>query len=151
MNSLARRCDFRYFSCLYYSYSKRLCSRVHATFCHFFSLHYYFLSDYLFGNETEALAFAGSSKWETTDIKEIAEKIAALPKANSKRERTVVITQGHNPTIVVHEGKTHEYPVHLIEPDHIVDTNGAGDAFVGGFYSQLILGQPLHVSCRISA
>jgi adenosine kinase len=100
--------------------------------------------DYLFGNETEALAFAGSSKWETTNIKEIAEKIAALPKANSKRERTVVITQGHDATIVVHEGKTHEYPVHLIEADQIVDTNGAGDAFVGGFYSQLILGQPLH-------
>ncbi len=64
---------------------------------------------------------------------------------NGKRARTVVITQGHEPTIVYHEGKIHEYAVHLIDADHIVDTNGAGDAFVGGFYSQLVLGQPLHV------
>lgn len=31
--------------------------------------------DYLFGNETEALAFAESEKWETKDIAEIALKV----------------------------------------------------------------------------
>lgn len=31
--------------------------------------------DYLFGNETEALAFAESEKWETKDIREIALKV----------------------------------------------------------------------------
>lgn len=40
-------------------------------------------SDYVFGNETEAAAFAASSKWETTDVKEIARKIAALPKVRN--------------------------------------------------------------------
>jgi len=100
--------------------------------------------DYVFGNESEADAFAAANKWETRDVKEIAKKIAELPKANSKRERTVVITQGQHPTIVYHDGKLHEYPVLVIAPEKIVDTNGAGDSFVGGFYSQLVTGQPLH-------
>ena len=39
-----------------------------------------YFSDFVFGNETEALAFAASSKWETKDITEIAQKIAELPK-----------------------------------------------------------------------
>ena len=64
---------------------------------------------------------------------------------NNKRQRTVVITQGRDPTIVVHEGKITEYPVPLLDPKLIVDTNGAGDSFVGGFFSQLIVHEPLHV------
>ena len=30
------------------------------------------------------------------------------------------------------DGKVTEYQVSLIQPEQIVDTNGAGDAFVGG-------------------
>lgn len=37
--------------------------------------------DYLFGNESEALAFAESEGWATKDICEIAVKISAFPKA----------------------------------------------------------------------
>lgn len=33
-----------------------------------------------------------------------------------------------------------EYPTARIEGDEIVDTNGAGDAFAGGFMGKLILG-----------
>jgi len=33
--------------------------------------------------------------------------------------------------------KIKEYPVAPLETDKIVDTNGAGDSFVGGFLSQL--------------
>ena len=32
----------------------------------------------------------------------------------------------------------HEYPIPLISKDLIVDTNGAGDSFVGGFVSQIV-------------
>ena len=63
------------------------------------------------------------------------------PQANSARPRVVVITHGANPTIIATEGAVKEYPVHEIEADAIVDTNGAGDAFVGGFLSQLIQGK----------
>lgn len=38
--------------------------------------------DYLFGNESEALAFAESEGWATKDISEIALKISAFPKAS---------------------------------------------------------------------
>ena len=102
------------------------------------------------------------SKFQTEDLKEIAIKIASLPQAGNKKSRTVVITQGKDPTLVVQgnvcltkfilqkisivtiqtklnvlilnssDGKVTEYPVALIKQESIVDTNGAGDAFVGG-------------------
>lgn len=49
----------------------------------------------------EAKALAKEQGFETEDIKEIALKIADLPKQNTDRSRTVVITQGHNPVIFV--------------------------------------------------
>ena len=59
--------------------------------------------------------------------------MAALPKV-SDRKRTVVITQGCDPVIVVVGTAVAEYPVNILPKDKIVDTNGAGDAFVGGLY-----------------
>jgi len=96
--------------------------------------------DIIFGNETEAVAYADSHDFNTKNVKEIAQKIAALPKANSKRQRLVVFTQGTEPTIVVENGKLREYPINGIDPNEINDTNGAGDAFVGGFLSEYIKG-----------
>jgi len=96
--------------------------------------------DILFGNETEAAAFSNSFNFGLTDVKEIAARMARLPKENGKRGRMIVITQGADPTIVVHEGRITAYPVMKIDPKDIVDTNGAGDAFVGGLLSQLVQG-----------
>ncbi|TPX65331.1 adenosine kinase [Spizellomyces sp. 'palustris'] len=98
--------------------------------------------DILFGNESEAEAYAEAHNWGTKDVKEIARKIAALPKVNSSRSRTVVFTQGAEQTILVSEGSVKEYPIIKIQPEAIVDTNGAGDAFVGGFMSQFVQGKP---------
>jgi adenosine kinase len=44
-----------------------------------------------------------------------------------------------------------EFPVPVIEEDKILDTNGAGDSFVGGFLSQLVQGKDLDkcVDCGI--
>ncbi len=50
----------------------------------------------------------------------------------------VVITQGADPTIVAQDGKVTLYPANKIPAEAIVDTNGAGDAFVGGFLSALV-------------
>ncbi|XP_078055712.1 adenosine kinase-like isoform X3 [Mustelus asterias] len=99
--------------------------------------------DILFGNETEAATFAREQGFETEDIKEIAKKAQGLPKVNEKRQRIVVFTQGKEDTIVATADNVTAFPVLDIKQDEIVDTNGAGDAFVGGFLSQLVHDQPL--------
>ncbi|CAL5229682.1 g13050 [Coccomyxa viridis] len=104
--------------------------------------------DFLFGNETEARAFAESEGWTTTDVAEIALKAAAFPKQNGSRPRTVVFTQGKDPTVVASLGKIQLYPVIPVAKEKLVDTNGAGDAFVGGFLSQLVAGKDLAEGVR---
>lgn len=94
--------------------------------------------DILFGNETEALSFAEQQKMGTTDLKQIGLKISALPKLNAARSRIVIITQGSDPVLLILDGVVTEFPVEKLERDEIVDTNGAGDAFVGGFLAQLV-------------
>ena len=83
-------------------------------------------------------------------MKEIAKALSELPKKNAQRPRVVIITQGADPTVLavrtlifslqfmdlnrvvaVLDGKSiQEFPVK--KPQEIVDTNGAGDSFVGG-------------------
>ncbi|KOB76075.1 Adenosine kinase, partial [Operophtera brumata] len=70
----------------------------------------------------------------------IALQIAAMPKLSDKRQRAVVITQGCQPVILVENGEVTLIPVTALTRDQIVDTNGAGDAFAGGFLAQMVLG-----------
>ncbi|KAI5806583.1 pfkB family carbohydrate kinase [Peziza echinospora] len=105
--------------------------------------------DYLIGNESEALAYSESHNLGTTDITEIAKKIANLPKKNTARPRVVVITQGTDPTIVVTSGDeptVKTFPVRVIDSSEITDTNGAGDAFAGGFIGGLVNGESIETS-----
>jgi len=97
-------------------------------------------ADYLFGNESEAAAY-GKKHGLGDDIKEVAKAICALPKKDPSRPRTVVFTQGSQCTIVACNGEVTEYAVDPLAKELLVDTNGAGDAFVGGFLSQLIEGK----------
>ncbi|XP_059802834.1 adenosine kinase-like isoform X3 [Hypanus sabinus] len=96
----------------------------------------------------EAAIFAREQGFETEDIKEIAKKAQHLPKVNKKRQRIIVFTQGKDDTIVATADNVTAYPVLDIKRDDIVDTNGAGDAFVGGFLSQLLYDQPLEECIR---
>lgn len=96
--------------------------------------------DYLFGNETEARTFGKHQlKLDTEDVKTIAKHISELPKKNSQRQRVVVITQGSEPTVLAVGNEIKEFPVK--KPLEIIDTNGAGDSFVGGFLAALALGK----------
>eukprot|EP00126_Sphaerothecum_destruens_P010539 Sdes_comp20767_c0_seq3m16782 len=98
--------------------------------------------DLLFGNETEAKAFAQRSNFSNqTDIPAIALQIAQLPKKSGLFSRTVIITQGELPTVVVENGLVSQFPIQPLPKEKIVDTNGAGDAFVGGFLSQFMAGK----------
>ncbi|KAF2749572.1 Ribokinase-like protein [Sporormia fimetaria CBS 119925] len=107
--------------------------------------------DILIGNETEAASYAENNGLETKDVKEVAKALAKLPKKNTQRQRTVVFTQGTDPTIaaVAKEGgdvEIKEVPVHAIPTDNINDTNGAGDAFAGGFVAGVVQGKPLETA-----
>jgi adenosine kinase len=97
--------------------------------------------DILFGNESEAAEFSKVHEFGTESIPEIAVRLSALEKANKARSRMVVITQGHDHIVVAQDGKTKTYPVPTLNKEQLVDTNGAGDAFVGGFLAQLISGK----------
>jgi len=124
---------------------KKFCVNLSAPFiCEFFKdplggvLEY---ADVVIGNETEAETFAKVNSIEGSRA-EVAKAIAALPyKGNAAKSRTVIITQGADPVIVVEKGEVSEVPVIKLDSEKIVDTNGAGDAFVGGLLAQLAKGQ----------
>ena len=104
--------------------------------------------DYVVGNESEAMSYADSHDLNTHDIPTIAKHLANLPKENNKRKRTAVITQGTDPTIVAVGGEDNvrSFSVHPIDQKEITDTNGAGDAFAGGFMAGVVKGEPLEKS-----
>ncbi|KAM7408824.1 hypothetical protein PAMA_002511 [Pampus argenteus] len=127
--------------------NKLFCLNLSAPFiCQFFKDNLMQVMPYvdvLFGNETEAAAFAEALDFETKDIKEIAKKAQALTKDNGDRGRIVVLTQGKDETVMALSDKVDTFPVLKIDPKDIVDTIGAGDAFVGGFLSELVQNKPL--------
>jgi len=94
--------------------------------------------DFLFGNETEAATYGEALG--LSDVGEVALKIAAMPKACGSRPRVVVFTQGKDPTLVACGGVLSSFPVEPLAKEKLVDTNGAGDAFVGGFLAMLAKG-----------
>uniref|UniRef100_A0AAR2LAS2 Adenosine kinase n=1 Tax=Pygocentrus nattereri TaxID=42514 RepID=A0AAR2LAS2_PYGNA len=104
--------------------------------------------DILFGNETEAATFAREQGFETKDIEEIAKKAQNLPKVNKKRQRIAVFTQGKEGTVMTKGDKVETFPVIQTDQSDIVDTNGAGDAFVGGFLSELVQDKSLEQCIR---
>lgn len=95
----------------------------------------------VFGNESEAAAFAEAHGWAEKDIPAIAVKIAETLTQPGAR---VCITQGSEPTVLATKGDpaARVYPVPPVPKAEIVDTNGAGDAFVGGFLASLVQKKP---------
>lgn len=106
--------------------------------------------DFLFGNETEARTWAEVEGWETTDIKFIATRLSLIPSAKGAK-RTVVITQGSDPAIVCVHGHCTEHPILALPKEKLVDTNGAGDSYVGGFLAGLVKGLPAAECCKAGA
>lgn len=104
--------------------------------------------DYVIGNETEAAAYAESHDLPSKEPKDVVKHLANLPKENTKRKRVAIVTQGTDPTLVAIQGEEEikSFPVHAIEPAQINDTNGAGDAFAGGFLAGLLQGKSLETS-----
>lgn len=103
-------------------------------------------SDYIFGNESEAEAIGKALNLTDCSVSAVAKHLQGLKVAEGKKPRTVVITQGSECTVVVNQNGATEYSVDKMDSSKIVDTNGAGDAFVGGFLSQLVNGRDIQ-SC----
>jgi adenosine kinase len=80
-------------------------------------------------------------------IPEIAQHLAQIPRistSSSKHPRTVIITQGTLPTVVSSGTASIDlFSVTPIPSSEINDTNGAGDAFAGGFVSGIVEGKGL--------
>lgn len=58
----------------------------------------------------------------------------------------VVITQGKDDILIAFTGaneKFRRFPVTVLSDDEIVDTNGAGDSFVGGFLAYAFMDKSL--------
>lgn len=95
-------------------------------------------------------------------LSEVATALAALPKSNSSRPRLIVITQGADSTLVASSSPSSSagnvkpsdpnpktYPVPKLADDQIVDTNGAGDMFAGGFLGTLAQGKDLDTAIEV--
>lgn len=86
---------------------------------------------------------------------DLAQKFAALPKKNQKKNRIVIITCGPNSAKACeysHKDKKIisyiELDPELVDVENIVDLNGAGDAFAGGFLAYHSNGYSLENSVR---
>jgi len=99
--------------------------------------------DIVFGNESEAAALAKKLGWKDDSPAGVARELAALPKENKSRSRLAIITNGSSPTSVAHDGELKTFAVPPLAKEKILDTNGAGDAFAGGFLAYHILGHSL--------
>jgi len=99
-------------------------------------------TDYVICNEDEAAAFGKKMGWGN-DLEEVAQKLSAMPKENTQRSRSVIFTQGARQTVVYSNGTGHKFSPVPVKKEEIVDTNGAGDSFVGGYLSKLIFDKSL--------
>jgi len=104
--------------------------------------------DYIVANETEAEKLAEKMGLKGKSIEEIMKTVSELPKVNQKRSRSVIFTFGPDPVLIYTDGKLHSYPVPRLDKSLIVDTNGAGDAFLGGFLAGLLQDRSLDVCVK---
>jgi len=108
-------------------------------------------ADYVFANEDEAKEFGKirGMEQENFDYAGVAKIIAKEKKTKQDVPRYCIVTHGEHPVIVAKytpgdaDAEVKEYPVDVLTKDQLVDTNGAGDAFVGGFMAMLKQGKDI--------
>jgi adenosine kinase len=111
--------------------------------------------DYLFGNDSEAIALAKALGWTDIDIAAIAQRLANLEKKgiSADLKRIVILTRGAQDTIVATQGKSQvdHFPIINVNEDDIVDSNGCGDAYAGAFVAGLVQGKSIEKCCQAGA
>ncbi|KAI8622137.1 adenosine kinase b [Chytriomyces sp. MP71] len=101
--------------------------------------------DYIFGNASEALAYADANSLCVSSLHDIAQHIARI---EGNPGRTVIVTNGENPVVVATADTVIEMSVAGLPNEEIVDSNGAGDGFCGGFCAGLLKGLPLQEAIK---
>ena len=103
--------------------------------------------DIVFANKEEIDKWAQFQQLTDKSLHSSIKALLNYEKANAKKTRTVIVTQGGDGPVVVGttEGIT-EYPVDKLTT--ITDNYGRGDAFTGGFLSQMIQGKDLATCAR---
>ena len=114
----------------------------------------YEYADIVFANEFEALELCKLLNFEVgtnETIKDITLQLCRnIPKKNKRKKRIVVVTCGPNPAYCCQYDHIKNeilfqdsFEVVDVPQEEIVDTNGAGDSFAGGFLSQFMKGKSL--------
>ena len=96
-------------------------------------------ASFIFGNNRELRAFATASGFQS-DLEDDFESIRWILNntlEDADRLSAVVITRAERSVIIGTKSEVREIPVPSLDPQLIRDTNGAGDAFVGGFIAGL--------------
>ncbi len=104
--------------------------------------------DVIFSNKEEAKFFVSSVLNKNYyEESELAEILAKLPKVNKNKKRVFVVTCGPDPAhVCVYDHSKNEivfkgsFEPCLVSKEKVIDTNGAGDAFAGGFLAYYIQG-----------
>ncbi|XP_018576506.1 adenosine kinase-like [Anoplophora glabripennis] len=103
-------------------------------------------SNMVFGNESEYVGLAKILHIQTGDVKEM---LVSLNKYfPDKSLRTLVMTRGSKSIVILSNNKVEEFDTEHLEEEKIVDTNGAGDAFVGGYLAQFVRNKSISESVR---
>ena len=111
-------------------------------------------ADIVFCNAEEANLFCSKCGIiSNNSLEKMVKGLVKLPKKNKNKKRIFVITNGASSAWVAeYDFKNDEltyckdFPSKYIEPQFIIDTNGAGDSFSGGFLSQFMKGKSIEES-----
>ena len=82
---------------------------------------------------------------DTSDLKIIARAIACYKKVNLQRPRVMVITNSDQPVVVgvssINDIPSYEFSIEVnpVPKEKLLDSNGAGDSFVGGFLAEICI------------
>ncbi|KAH8265574.1 hypothetical protein KR038_010928, partial [Drosophila bunnanda] len=104
--------------------------------------------DIIICNKDEAIAFADTTDWKTKNIFEVGNRMQSMPKANNHPRLVVIIDAVCSILCFQENDRVLEYPVPKVDKSKIVDTNGANDAFIGGFLAMYVQKMPVDYCIR---
>jgi len=113
-------------------------------------------ADIVFANAAEAVFLGNLLKiHDPENLSELCIHLAKLGKKNKNKKRVVVITNGPNPAYICEYDHAQHRVTYsglnlpdFVPNEQIIDTNGAGDAFAGGFLSKYVKSKSLEECVR---